>query len=118
MRRGAGSFGQAKTRRGPVQFICRRPNPVFSTDYEPFREILIQARQSAGVSQRTLAARIGRSGSHVSMIEQGQRRIDILEFYLIVRSLGQNPTELFQRAAQRVAASQDQSSADSPRTSA
>ncbi|WP_332767676.1 helix-turn-helix domain-containing protein [Phenylobacterium sp.] len=107
MRRSAGSFGQPRTRRRPVQFICRRPNPVFSADYEPFREILIQARQSAGVSQRTLAARIGRSGSHVSMIEQGQRRIDILEFYLIVRSLGQNPTELFQRAAQRVAASQD-----------
>lgn len=90
-----------------MQFICRRPNPVFSADYEPFREILIQARRRAGVSQRTLAARIGRSGSHVSMIEQGQRRIDILEFYLIVRSLGQNPAELFQRAAQQVASSQD-----------
>lgn len=73
----------------------RRPNPVFSADYEGLRRVLLKARRAARISQRTLAARIGKSHSHVCMIERGQRRIDILEFCAIATSLGASPLKLF-----------------------
>lgn len=69
----------------------RRPNPVFSDEYCALREALIAARRRARLSQRALAARIGKCGSHVCMIERGQRRIDVLEFYQIARALDIDP---------------------------
>lgn len=75
--------------------VFRKPNPVFSADYESLRQVLLKARRDARISQRTLAERIGKSHSHVCMIERGQRRIDVLEFCTIAASLGANPLQLF-----------------------
>ncbi|WP_419720764.1 helix-turn-helix domain-containing protein [Phenylobacterium aquaticum] len=72
----------------------RRPNPVFGSEYENLRRILLKARREARISQRTLAERIGKSHSHICMIERGQRRIDILEFCAIATSLGASPLKL------------------------
>src|SRR5688572_32132106 len=80
----------------------RRPNPVFSDEYSVVREVLIGARHEAGLSQRALAARLGKTGSHVAMIERGQRRVDLLEFYRIAESVGLPPDELIQRIARRM----------------
>lgn len=66
----------------------RRPNPVYSDAYEAVRNVLISARRERGLSQRALAALLGKSGSHVAMIECGQRRVDLLEFCRIADSLG------------------------------
>lgn len=76
----------------------RQPNPVFTDAYRRLREVLRDARQSAGISQRALAKRIGKSASHVSMIETGQRRVDVLEFHTIASSLGADPVQLFREA--------------------
>lgn len=76
----------------------RQPNPVHSDGYRRLRQVLVEARRQAGLSQRQLAARIGKSASHICMIETGQRRIDVLEFDRIARSLGADPLELFQAA--------------------
>lgn len=76
----------------------RQPNPVYSDAYWRLRQVLVEARRRAGLSQRQLAARIGKSASHVCMIETGQRRIDVLEFDRIARSLGADPLDLFQAA--------------------
>jgi transcriptional regulator with XRE-family HTH domain len=73
----------------------RRPNPVFSDEYRLLRETLSAARQHAGMTQRGLARRLGKSSSHVSQIETGQRRVDTLEFYRIARSIGVEPVDLF-----------------------
>ncbi len=82
----------------------RRPNCVFSEEYGAVREILVGARQDAGLSQRALAARLGKTGSHVAMIERGQRRVDLLEFCRIAESLGLAPVALMQRIAERLEA--------------
>lgn len=80
----------------------RRPNPVFSDEYQLLREALIEARRSAGVTQRDLAERLGKSHSHVARIESGQRRVDTLEFYWIARSVGVEPVELFETVTRRL----------------
>jgi len=82
----------------------RRPNPVFSDEYEVVREVLISARHAAGLSQRALAARLGKTGSHVAMIERGQRRVDLLEFCRIAESLGVSPDALVGRISAQLGA--------------
>jgi transcriptional regulator with XRE-family HTH domain len=80
----------------------RRPNPVFSDEYQLLRETLCAARQEAGITQRGLAKRLGKSNSHVSQIETGQRRVDTLEFYRIARSIGVEPVALFESVARKL----------------
>ena len=82
----------------------RRPNPVFSDEYEVVRAVLIGARRDAGLSQRALAARLGKTGSHVAMIERGQRRVDLLEFCRIADSLGVSADALVNRISEQLGA--------------
>lgn len=56
------------------------PKSVFSPRYERFRELLIQARKNAGLTQRELADRLKRPQSYVSKYENGERRLDLIEF--------------------------------------
>lgn len=73
----------------------RRPNPVFGPQYARARDVLLRARRRAGLSQRALAHALGKASSHVTRIERGQRRIDLLEFHAIARVLRRDPVELF-----------------------
>ena len=59
-----------------MTFSSRRPNPVFSDEYAAIREVWIAARRRSGLSQRDLAARLGKCSSHIGRIEAGQRRVD------------------------------------------
>jgi transcriptional regulator with XRE-family HTH domain len=68
------------------------------------REVLISARHEAGLSQRALAARLGKAGSHVAMIERGQRRVDLLEFCRIAESVGVSADALVHRIAAQLGA--------------
>ncbi|HZL58909.1 MAG TPA: helix-turn-helix transcriptional regulator [Stellaceae bacterium] len=52
-------------------------------------------RQRAGVTQQELAKRLGKPQSFVSSYENGQRRIDLLEFLRITDALGVDPRRAF-----------------------
>jgi len=78
-----------------MAWSVRRPNPVFSEEYELLRQTLIEHRRASGLTQRELAKRIGKVASHVSMIENGQRRLDTLELYLMALALDVQPEALF-----------------------
>lgn len=82
--------------------FARRPNPVFSPEYRAMVSVLIAARKTAGVTQRGLAAQLGKACSHVQRIESGQRRIDVLEFYQIARLLKLEPASLFMQVAAKL----------------
>ncbi len=70
---------------------------VFSPAYEHFRRLLIDARKEAKYTQAALAARLGRPQSFVSKYEQGERRIDVVEFLEIAEAVGINPTTFISR---------------------
>ncbi len=55
---------------------------------------IVAARNAAGLTQRQLAARLGRSDSFVWKIEAGERRVDVLEFLEIARALRVDPLKL------------------------
>lgn len=57
------------------------------------------ARRKANMTQVELAARLGKPQSVVSGYENGRRRVDVVEFLLIVRTLGADPVEAFAEIA-------------------
>lgn len=67
---------------------------VFSAAYQRFRRLLVQERKRAGLTQATLATRLRRPQSFVSKYEQGERRIDVIEFLEIAEALRINPERL------------------------
>ena len=66
---------------------------------EELRSILIEARGKAGLTQRGLAARMGRPQSFVSKYERGERRLDVVEFLEITLAVGLDPVEVIAKLA-------------------
>jgi transcriptional regulator with XRE-family HTH domain len=58
------------------------------------RRILVERRTAAGLSQVTLAERLGRPQSFVSKVENGERRLDIVELFEFADGLGCRPEEI------------------------
>jgi transcriptional regulator with XRE-family HTH domain len=67
------------------------PKSSFTKDYERFRQILIQARKAAGITQAELSTKLSRPQSFVSKYERGERRLDVIELLEVARALGADP---------------------------
>ena len=52
---------------------------AFTRKHEHFRGLLAEARRNAGLTQVTLAKRLGRPQSFVSKFEGGERRLDVID---------------------------------------
>lgn len=65
-----------------------------SEPYRTLRDYLIRARKQARLTQKALAARIGRRQSYISEVETGQRRLDIIEFIHLAEALDLSPAEV------------------------
>ncbi len=70
---------------------------VFSPAYREFRRMLINARKDAKATQAALAARLRRPQSFVAKYEQGERRIDVVEFLEIAEALAIKPETFIAR---------------------
>lgn len=55
------------------------------------------ARRAAGLKQADLSALIGKHQSYISDIERGQRRIDVLELFVIARALKLRPSDFYEK---------------------
>jgi len=64
---------------------------VFTSKHDRFRQMLIEARKSAGLTQMDLAERLNRPQSFVSKFERGERRLDVIEFLEVAHALGIDP---------------------------
>lgn len=76
------------------------PSSLHSPQYDIFRNMLIKAREEAGITQCVLARRLGKPQSFVSKLERGERRLDVPEFVLFAEALGLD-TEQFLRDFRR-----------------
>ena len=75
---------------------------VSSPSYQAAVRVLIEARKAAGLTQRTLAERIGRPYTVIANIERGERQIDVVEFIAIARALGLGESELMARVGEAI----------------
>ncbi len=59
--------------------------------YKRLRELLVEARKRAELTQAELSSRLKRPQSFVSKYERGERRLDVVEFGQVARALGIDP---------------------------
>ena len=67
---------------------------VHSPEQLALRELLIAARNKAGLTQQKLAKRLGKPQSFVAKYEGGERRLDVIEFVVIARAIGADPLRI------------------------
>ena len=67
------------------------PKSVFSDAYALVIEHLVELRKAQQVSQVELARRLVKTQQWVSFVERKERRLDVIEFYALVKALGADP---------------------------
>ena len=61
-----------------------------------------EARKAAKLTQVQLAERVGKDQTFISIIERGQRRVDVLEFVALARAMKADPAKLFAEVLKRL----------------
>ncbi|CAI0963998.1 helix-turn-helix domain-containing protein [Serratia proteamaculans] len=61
---------------------------VYSTEYQLVIKILRDVRIKKGITQVKLAEALGRPQSFITKLENGERKLDVVEFALIAHLLG------------------------------
>ena len=75
----------------------RKPNTVPNEAYKKLRELLIETRKRAELTQVELAHRLKRPQSFVSKYERGARSLDVIEFREVAVALGSDPILLLKK---------------------
>jgi transcriptional regulator with XRE-family HTH domain len=73
------------------------PSSIFDSAHIVLVELLVEARKNLGLTQTQLGARVGRGQGFISLIERGQRRIDVIEFVALARALEADPQSMFSK---------------------
>ena len=69
------------------------PRSLGSPHHEALRLFLIKKRKEAGLTQAELAEELQMHQPHISLIERGQRRVDVVEFLRLAKILQFDPAE-------------------------
>jgi transcriptional regulator with XRE-family HTH domain len=67
---------------------------VYTGQNKRFCELLIAARKKAGMTQTELARRIDADQAFISKYENGDRRLDVVEFLKIAEVLNIDPASI------------------------
>jgi len=78
------------------------PKTIFGGENRHLVEVLAQARQTSGLTQAQLAERVGKDQTFISIIERGQRRVDVLEFVALAKAMKADPVGLFADVLKRL----------------
>jgi transcriptional regulator with XRE-family HTH domain len=73
---------------------------VFTHEYEIFRRCMIEARKEARLTQASLAEFLNKPQSFVAKYENGERRLDVIEFLQVVRVMGVDPCDVLKKIEQ------------------
>lgn len=65
--------------------------------YQRLRSLLIEAREKNGLTQAQVAAKLNKPQSFVSKYENGERRLDVIEFIEVAEALGVDPVKLMNK---------------------
>ena len=76
---------------------------VHSPEQLALRELLVTARDRAGLTQEKLARRLGKNQSFVAKYEGGERRLDVIEFIVIARAIGADPVRILRTLLAKIA---------------
>jgi hypothetical protein len=77
------------------------PRTLGTPRHEAFRQLLIEARRKAQMTQTDVARALRRHQSFVATVETGQRRVDVVELLDFAEAIGFDPAS-FLRKLRRV----------------
>lgn len=75
----------------------KMPTSIHSEKYLTFRKLLTEQRRKAGLTQADVARRLDKPQSYVSKYEQGERRLDVIEFIDVASAIGFDPAKLIKK---------------------
>jgi transcriptional regulator with XRE-family HTH domain len=70
---------------------------IHTKRYRFLRDFLTEARKSQGLSQESLAEKLGRVQTFVSKYERGERRLDVVELLDVTEALQLDTSELIRQ---------------------
>lgn len=70
---------------------------IYSKENQYFLDLMVQARLKMGVTQAELAKRLDKPQSFVSKYEKGERRLDVIEFVTVCKTLKVDSRKIFNR---------------------
>jgi transcriptional regulator with XRE-family HTH domain len=65
-------------------------------------DVLVRARERAGLKQFEVASRLVVPASYLSKIENGTRRLDVIELIQIAEAMGVDPAELVREVQKKL----------------
>jgi transcriptional regulator with XRE-family HTH domain len=78
------------------------PKSVFSGAHRHIVDVLVAARRRSGLTQEQVAERIGKDQSFMSLIENSQRRVDVLEFFALARAMDADALEMLREIERKL----------------
>lgn len=69
---------------------------VYSEEYQLVINALKNARKARGITQAQLAEALGKPQSFIAKVENGERRLDVVEFVHLARLVGVDVGEVLQ----------------------
>jgi len=76
---------------------------LHTQEHQLLLELLVELRNEAQLTQVELAERLSWEQTHISRVERGVRRLDVLELRLWVNALGLPMPEFIDKLEQRIA---------------
>ena len=70
---------------------------VYSIEYQMVIKALREARVAGHITQEELGKALGRPQSFIAKVENGERRLDIVEFVHLCRLVGIDPASIFNK---------------------
>lgn len=70
---------------------------VYSTEYQMVIKVLREARVAGHITQEELGKALGRPQSFIAKVENGERRLDIVEFVHLCRLVDLDPVNIINK---------------------
>ena len=67
---------------------------LHTPEYQYFRKLLVSARENSELTQAEVSASLGLPQSFVSKYENGERRLDVIEFIHVCLAIGIDPASI------------------------
>ncbi|RPH24151.1 XRE family transcriptional regulator [Buttiauxella warmboldiae] len=71
---------------------------IYSSEYQLVITALRSARRDKGMTQAQLAKALGKPQSFIAKVENGERRLDVIEFAHIAHLLSLDPADVLKMA--------------------
>ncbi|MEP5395236.1 MAG: helix-turn-helix transcriptional regulator [Hyphomicrobiales bacterium] len=73
------------------------PRSMFSKDYAILIQLMADIRKEMGKTQVDVSTALGKPQSFISKIENGERRMDLIEMIAIADAIGMNSQQILKR---------------------